>query len=312
MNRITYIDRKECPVCKSTKNDVHISFPEIPVVACSECGLFYSSRVFKESDITSYYGNSFGSQRHMQGQIVNAKINSWVISQLIDLQNIKTVLDVGTGYGFLLSELKKLYALDTVGVELSTQEAKFAQDELGVNVINKSLNAAGLKKNSFDLVVSFEVIEHILNPVEFVCELKEYVKPGGNLLIMTDNFGSRMAQSLEAGFPKWIPHSHITHFSSATLKMLLEMIPELSITKSMSYTPWEILLRDSYYKFRGIKKTPSEAFDLETTLESEMSGQYKMFYLRKLLNKLWAQLTLSEKMDGDLIYFLSRRVACPN
>ena len=61
-------------------------------------------------------------------------------------------------------------------------------------------------EGSFDLVTAFEVIEHVAYPRTFVEELEEYVKPGGQLLIMTDNFESKVVKDLgELAFPKWIP-----------------------------------------------------------------------------------------------------------
>ena len=309
MNEITLKERKKCPLCGNIENVVHIPFPQIPVVRCCKCGLFYSSKIMLDEDIASYYKNSFGSERHKQGQIVNSKINSWVIKKLVDPHSMSSVLDVGTGYGFLLEELRRQYKVGVSGVELSIQEYTHARKELGLNVINESLSKSKLKKGHYDLVTSFEVIEHVSHPIEFINEMTEYVKFGGYLLIMTDNFGSRMAQSLAAGFPKWIPHSHITHFSATTLKNMLETIKELTIIKSMSYTPWEVLLRDIYYTIRGIKKTPSESFDLNSILKSEMSAKYKLFYIRKHINKLWVQLRLNEGMDGDLIYFLLKKTA---
>ena len=138
---------------------------------------------------------------------------------------------------------------------------------------------------------------------------RDFLKPGGYLLIMTDNFDSRMAKSLGAGFPKWIPHSHISHFSALTLRKTLEETGKLELVKSMSYTPWEILLRNVYYKVRGITKTPSEAFNFSSTMENEMKGTYRFFALRKLFNKAFVKLTLSSKMDGDLMYFLCKKIA---
>lgn len=307
MAPINLADRKQCALCQSYDATVHIPFLKIPVVRCSNCGFIYSSKVLTEQDLTSYYKNKFGSPRHMQGQIVNARINSWVVSKLVDLGNVSSLLDVGTGYGFFLKTIHESRGLDVAGVELSRQEAEHANNELGLNVINSVLGDSGLGKGSFDLVTSFEVIEHVPNPVEFIRELAEYVRPGGHLLIMTDNFSSRMAKSLGAGFPKWIPHTHISHFSPSTLKTAIEAVAELELVRSMSYTPWEVLLRNAYYTVRRIKKSPSDAFDLESTLETEMKGAFRLFHTRKLINRIWAQLTLSDRTDGDLIYLLSRR-----
>jgi 2-polyprenyl-3-methyl-5-hydroxy-6-metoxy-1,4-benzoquinol methylase len=244
----------------------------------------------------------------MQGQMVNSKVNTLAIKRLVNLKEITSILDIGTGYGFLLAELSKQHALAATGIELSRQEADYAKNTLGLDVINTPLRNSSLDKASYDLVTTFEVIEHVSNPTDFINELTGYVKPGGYLLIMTDNFQSRMAKSLGAGFPKWIPHSHISHFSSDSLRKLLESTRELNIVKSMSFTPWEILARNAIYKLRRVQKTPSEAFHLTSTLNSEMEDSYKLFSLRKFVNKIWVNLTLSEKMDGDLIYFLTKRV----
>ena len=309
MTPITLTDRDECPLCHTHEATVFIAFPEIPVVRCRNCGFTYSSKVISGKELSSYYENNYGSQRQMQGQLVNSIINSMVLERLLNFQDISSILDVGTGYGFLLQKLCKRHNLQATGMDLSRQEAEYARNILGVNVINSLLGNSGLSKGAYDLVTSFEVIEHVLYPTEFLLELTEYIKPGGYLLTMTDNFDSRMAKSLGAGFPKWIPHSHISHFSALTLRKALEETGKLEIVKSMSYTPWEILLRNVYYKARGITKTPSEAFDFASNMENEMKGTYRFFTLRKLFNKAFVKLTLSRKMDGDLMYFLCKRIA---
>lgn len=302
-------EREGCPLCQSYEATVLIPFPEIPVVRCRNCGFIYSSKILTGQELTSYYENSFGSQRHLQGQVVNSTVNSMVLEKLINFSNVSNMLDVGTGYGFLLKELCNCYKLNATGIELSRQEAEYAKNILGLNVINSLLGNSGLTKDFYDLVTSFEVIEHIPYPIEFILELTEYVKLGGHLVIMTDNFESRMAKSLGAGFPKWIPHSHISHFLAATLKRTLEDTKKLELVKSVSYTPWEVLLRNAYYKIRGIRKAPSDVFNLASTLENEMQGTYKFFSIRKLFNKVWAKNTLSSKMDGDLMFFLCKRIA---
>jgi SAM-dependent methyltransferase len=308
MNSIKLIDRDQCPLCGGCKKFNFIAFPDIPVVQCDSCGFMYSSRVLSEEDIYSYYRNSYGGKRHLQGQIVNATINSWAVAKLIDMTGIASVLDVGAGYGFLLDVLAKQFKIDTAGVELSQKESEYAVKMMGVNVINAPLEKSGLMTNHYDLVAAFEVIEHILNPVEFIRELAQYVKPGGYLLLMTDNFSSRMAQSLGAGFPKWIPHVHISHFSPVTLKSAIEKVENLTVVNSMSYTPWEIMLRNAYYRFRGIKITPSEAFNLENEFVNEITKGYKFFALRRLVNKKWAQMMLNKNMGGDLMYFVAKRI----
>ena len=52
-----------------------------------------------------YYSRNFGSQRHLEGQRVNARTNGVVLQRLLDLKQVKSWLDIGCGYGFLLKWL---------------------------------------------------------------------------------------------------------------------------------------------------------------------------------------------------------------
>jgi len=307
MTPSSFQERPTCPSCGGRERTIHIAFPEIPVVRCTRCEFLYSGRVLNAEEIDRYYQQDFGSTRHREGQLVNARVNARLVRRLLGSEPTGTLLDVGTGYGFLLHELRRLTGLQLFGVELSQQEASYAREHLGLEVVNASLARSGLRAGSFDLVTSFEVIEHHPTPQPFLEEMAAMVKHGGHLLVMTDNFESRLARQLGPGFPKWIPHSHISHFSAATLERALGRLEGFEIVARCSYSPWEIHARVLRRRLSRRTVTPEAAFRLEEELATEMSGTYRWFHLRKLINPAWARLTVSERMDGDLIYFLLRR-----
>ncbi len=306
VQRIQFVERSGCPLCGASGREVHIPFPDIPVVRCSSCGFMYSERLMDDDSLSEYYRKGFGSDRHRQGQYINARINAWAIGHLAPVGDIHSFLDVGAGYGFLLQQMTTRQKIPSVGVELSEQEARYGQEQLGVDIRNGILAKSGLLKDSFDLVACFEVIEHIPDPPAFLNELLSYVKPGGYLLVMTDNFESRVARELGPGFPKWIPHSHISHFGPKTLEQLFAD-KGLEVIRRLSYTPWELLARLHYFKLRGIRQPPENAFDLSDVLASEMRGRFRLFYLRRVVNTLWARLTARPNLDGALMYLLGRK-----
>ena len=302
---IQFVDRGQCPLCGTDSSSNHIAFDELPVVRCSSCGFLYSGRLMCEKDLSDYYSQGFGSERHRQGQLVNAKINAWAVGRLLPVEQIRSFLDVGTGYGYLLREMQLRYDIQGKGVELSEQESRYGKDELGLDITNGSLSEPGLAARSFDLVACFEVIEHIPNPVAFMKALIGYVKPGGYLVVMTDNFECQVARDLGPSFPKWIPHSHISHFGPKTLESLFDD-QGIRIVGRLSYTPWELLARLQHYRLRGIQLTPREAFDLSDALSSEMHGHYHLFALRRLVNSLWARLTARNDLGGALMYLVGK------
>jgi SAM-dependent methyltransferase len=266
----------------------------------------YSERLMGDDSLSEYYRKGFGSDRHRQGQYINARINAWAIGHLVPVGEFHSFLDVGAGYGFLLEQMTTRQGIRSVGVELSEQEARYGQEQLGVDIRNGTLEKSGLLKGSFDLVACFEVIEHIPDPPAFLDELLSYVKPGGYLLVMTDNFESRVARELGPSFPKWIPHSHISHFGPKTLEWLFTD-KGIEVVRRLSYTPWELLARLYYSKLRGVRQVPENAFDLSDVLASEMRGRFRLFYLRRVVNTLWARLTARTSLDGALMYLLGRR-----
>lgn len=304
---MAFRERGGCPLCQCQRSTDHMPFTDIPVVRCADCGFLYSRRIFTDEAQTAYYAESFGGPRQQMGQRVNATVNAALLDRLINWTPGMRVLDVGAGYGFLLQALKDRHRADCVGVEPSRQEAAFAQYRLGVNVIPAMLSEAGLPRAHYDVVASFEVIEHVTNPIAFLCELLEYVRPGGLLLVMTDNFESDAVKALGAGFPKWIPHTHISHFGAATLEHTLTGIRGLKVEKALSFTPWEFWARNAMNRLRGHRPTAAEAFDLPQALAREQGGRYRLFELRRLLNAAWAKATASSRMTGAAMYFACRK-----
>jgi len=102
----------------------------------------------------------------------------------------KKVLDIacGTGYGMNIlttkGKAKKIIGGDNSQEALKIAKQKYsAFNTIFVNVdANKKLP---FKKNYFDLVVSFETIEHLKNYSLFISEIKRILKPKGIFLIST-------------------------------------------------------------------------------------------------------------------------------
>lgn len=302
-----FLAREMCALCGSKERSVHINFRDLPVMRCDRCGFLYSGKIMSEAGLRRYYEGSFGGERHLHGQAVNARMNAVALRYLVDLKNIRSWLDIGTGYGFLLKWLREKHNIVTEGVELSAQEARFSQEKFGLCVHENSLSEATLSADYYDVVSCFEVIEHIPNPVAFVSELFERVRPGGQLLIMTDNFASKPVQTMRGRFPKWIPHTHISHFTPNSLQDCLSKVSGLTIEKAASFTPLDMLARQILSMVRP-PLNDDDAFNLEAEMSSEMSGKYRFYVLRYLINPIWTSLNIRPNLDhGTLMYALCRK-----
>lgn len=100
----------------------------------------------------------------------------------------KSVLDIACGTGYGIGFLRK-NAKFVTGVDVDLEAAKQARSECATNA--EVLLGDGLKlpfaDESFDVVTSFETLEHLHERSLFLSELKRVLKIGGLLLLSTPN-----------------------------------------------------------------------------------------------------------------------------
>ncbi len=108
---------------------------------------------------------------------------------------IQELIDVGAGYGIFLDEWRAMKPeSELIAIEPSSVLAKEVRNK-GFNVIESiAENVAGYDGYA-DLVVCFEVLEHVDDPLKFITALKKMVRSGGYLFISTlciDGFDLKM------------------------------------------------------------------------------------------------------------------------
>lgn len=100
----------------------------------------------------------------------------------------KTALDVGCGAGLLCEPLARLGAAVT-GLDAAPESIGVAQAhaaEAGLVIDYRCADVAGLSE-TFNLVTSMEVIEHVADPAKFLTALRDRMADGGLLILSTPN-----------------------------------------------------------------------------------------------------------------------------
>ena len=108
-------------------------------------------------------------------------------------------LDAGCGDGRYFAALRGELPERRAGVDISERilETARAQDP-GAELLQANLEALPFADGAFDLVLSTQVIEHVLDPPLAARELARVLRPGGVLVISTDNARPRVTQVLNA------------------------------------------------------------------------------------------------------------------
>lgn len=99
-----------------------------------------------------------------------------------------SLLDIGCGTGYGAAQLGKK-GVNVIGIDHDKEAINYAKKRFGNQAIFKLGIATNLKfsDDSFDTIVSFELIEHLKNPVLFLKEVKRVLKTSGRLILSTPN-----------------------------------------------------------------------------------------------------------------------------
>ena len=184
-----------CVACGSSNLTPTFEKSSFTYVTCSSCNsLFVSPRPSKvsidqfyiDSDSSNYWANTFfPSVLEARRDLIFKPRANRVKSLLTELDlHPQTVLEVGAGHGLFLHELSKIYSSSFHAIEPSVALAH-KLSELNFTVTNKPLEEVDPFQVSSDLVVCFEVLEHIHSPLDFARVLYSIVNPSGTLILST-------------------------------------------------------------------------------------------------------------------------------
>ena len=130
------------------------------------------------------------------------------------------LLDLGCWVGFLMAEARER-GWDPRGVEPSAFASSFARERLGLDVRTEDLFTADLPAAAFDAVVMGDVLEHLTRAGEALDRTRELLAPGGVLVLLLPDAGSRVARLLGKRWWSVIP-THIHYFTRASARTMLE------------------------------------------------------------------------------------------
>ena len=97
----------------------------------------------------------------------------------------RTVVDVACGEGYGCAALRRAGATSAIGIDVSVEACAHAARKYGIDARVGDATAMPLATGSTDIIVSFETIEHLARPEEFIRECARVLKQDGRLIIST-------------------------------------------------------------------------------------------------------------------------------
>jgi SAM-dependent methyltransferase len=201
---------KQCPSCRSLF--VANEFSTLKV------GELYSESYYEADSSNSKGRKGYPSYKEAQESLKDSF--SRKLSLVREQVPTGRLLDAGAAYGTFLKVAHAYY--DCVGLEVSEYAVAMAQEEFGMDVRLGNVEQAPFPDAEFDVIVMWDIIEHLRNPVLALKEVHRMLKPGGFCFISTDDVSNWFIKILGTKWWGVAPPLHLCHFSKKGMFAALE------------------------------------------------------------------------------------------
>lgn len=213
-----------CPICKGNETEIklkpvsdHITKGEFEIRSCRNCGISYT---FPQPDnLDPYYPLKYRGYNAFVRNILRfffkVRVNNWARKFGVP----GDVLEIGCGPGFMLDAFRKK-GWRVLGTERKEKMAINAKDALGLDVHIGDIGALP-EQREFDLIVMFNVLEHLKDPLQVINECSRRLKKDGTLIISVPNLESWQAKYAGSVWFHLDPPRHLYHFTARSLDNLL-------------------------------------------------------------------------------------------
>lgn len=174
-----------CPFCGSRKTRSPFKISGFQHATCAKCEVVYVSPRLKDECLEKLYSNKYYSEIYAKSMIPVFKIRKELIGKRKTKQTLAfhkkakstlDVLDIGCGVGEVISAFKDQ------GHRCSAIEVNpIAVDWLRKNQIEVFADSFDRfpESRKFDVIMAWGVVEHVVNPHQFLKKVKRHLKPGG-------------------------------------------------------------------------------------------------------------------------------------
>lgn len=285
---------KHCLICGSERLKHLKSYSEAHLVQCKSCNFVFSEFIPSEQELIEYY-EGYGRNDYLSP--ITIKRYHELLDKFEPYKKTGRILDVGCGIGYFLEEAKKR-GWEVYGTEY-TQEAIDICEQKGINMQSGALNPSNYELESFDIITSFEVIEHINNPREELGYFNQLLRKGGLVYVTTPNFNSLLRYRLKSKYNVITYPEHLSYYTKNTLKNAFNLSGFQSkkiLTTGISLT-----------RLRTSKGTSEQAFISESSDDEKFRNKIEekshLQILKNAVNWILSVFGIGDSLKG---YFLKK------
>lgn len=204
-------------------------FDAVALNKCYDCNVVFSDKYSKENFdpkriYNNFYKNEIAGRFNFGIEFIVKLFRLYRAFKVFTIYpKAKSILDIGSGRGFMLYFLKKFFGYHTaIGTQIEAASLKFSREKLGLDIYGEDLLKLDLKEKQFDLVTIWHVLEHVRDPEAYIEMIYRLLNDNGRLVIEVPNFDSwtrRFSGKYWLGLDL---KYHLCFFNYASLSRLLQ------------------------------------------------------------------------------------------
>lgn len=220
----------DCPACGESDHTAAFEKFGFSFRRCGNCATIYMSPRPSEAVMADYYANS-ENYAYWAEHIFPAsessrreKIHKPWLARILDYCESHgvptgTLVEVGPGFGTFCAAATESGRFGRVVAIEPTPELASACRERGVEVVERRIEEAADAVRDADVLVAFEVIEHLFDPRRFVRDAATLLRPGGLLVLSCPN-GLGFDIAMLGADSLAVDSEHVNLFNPESLAML--------------------------------------------------------------------------------------------
>ena len=218
-----------CPGCSNATSDVYLRHREFNFSRCQACWTVFMNpgptqalvgEFYEQSHVYKYWSEHVYPETQESRRDKLAVPRAEVIAQaLLGHSGELTVAEIGAGTGDVLFEIKRKYPHAGVIAVEPNPDMWASYLNQNIKLYKSGYEVALQELHDLDLVCAFEVLEHLLEPLEFFQKCSRALKKGGKLVCSTPNAASIELQAL-MGKSNTVDIEHISILTPAALHRL--------------------------------------------------------------------------------------------
>lgn len=230
------MEYKECKICKG---EVKLINKKFNLAQCYNCKLIFCLKIYSQDQFIAVYDQLYNEENAIYRKhavveytmlLENKEIKvgyhrSRLLKKHVLNEKCKSVLEIGSGIGLIGSYIRnKNEKINYLGIEID-KEAYQKSQLLKLNTINADFTAIETIEQSFDVIMLWEVLEHLQDLKLFLELAYKKLNKNGKVILSTPNYNkiyNYPKRDADAIFQDQ-PPVHLNFFTKENISSIFEL-----------------------------------------------------------------------------------------